>query len=94
MKVVIAGGTGFLGQALARRLVDDAHDVVILTRDSTQARPDIAGRLVAWNPSVADGTWTAEIDDADAIVNLAGAGLADRRWTDDRKAELRESGAS
>jgi uncharacterized protein (TIGR01777 family) len=94
MKVVIAGGTGFLGQALARRLVDDAHDVVILTRDSTQARPDIAGRLVAWNPSVADGTWTAEIDDADAIVNLAGAGLADRRWTDDRKAELRESRVS
>ncbi|HVZ22319.1 MAG TPA: NAD-dependent epimerase/dehydratase family protein, partial [Vicinamibacterales bacterium] len=77
MKVVIAGGTGFLGQALARRLVDDAHDVVILTRDSTRARPDIAGRPVSWDPTAAGGAWTAEIADADAIVNLAGAGIAD-----------------
>jgi uncharacterized protein (TIGR01777 family) len=91
MKIVIAGGTGFLGQALARRLTDDAHDVVILTRDSARVRPDLAGRPVAWDPTAAGSAWTTEVDDADAIVNLAGAGLADRRWTDDRKAELRES---
>jgi uncharacterized protein (TIGR01777 family) len=91
MKIVIAGGTGFLGQALARRLVDDAHDVVVLTRDGARARPDVAGRPVTWNPATPGGAWMTEIGDADAIVNLAGAGLADRRWTDDRKAVLRES---
>jgi uncharacterized protein (TIGR01777 family) len=91
MKIVIAGGTGFLGQALARRLEDAGHDVVVLTRDATRARPGVAGRLVTWDPDTPVGAWTAEIDGADAIVNLAGADLAERRWTDDRKAELRES---
>jgi uncharacterized protein (TIGR01777 family) len=91
MKIAIAGGTGFLGQALARRLEDAGHDVVVLTRDATRTRPGVAGRPVTWDPDTAVGAWTAEVDGADAVVNLAGAGLADRRWTDDRKAELRES---
>ena len=92
MKVVIAGGSGFLGRALSEHLVGRQHQVVILTRGesvpaSTGARP------VSWQPdgSPNPGAWAKEIDGADAIVNLAGAGMADRRWTRRRKEELRLS---
>ena len=97
MKIVIAGGSGFLGRALARALAADRHDVVILSRHSGNSA-DI-GRRVIWQP---DGSapppeagqptgWARDVDGADAIVNLAGAGIADRRWTTSRKHTLAES---
>lgn len=92
MKIVIAGGSGFLGRALSEHLVGRQHQVVILTRGesvpaSTGARP------VSWQPdgSQNPGNWAREIDGADAIVNLTGAGMADKRWTRRRKDELRLS---
>ena len=94
MRIVIAGGSGFLGRALSEHLVGKQHQVVILTRgesvpSSTGARP------VSWQPdgSPHPGAWAREIDGADAIVNLAGAGIADKRWTRRRKDELRQSRA-
>ncbi|MGK2859204.1 MAG: TIGR01777 family oxidoreductase [Thermoanaerobaculia bacterium] len=86
MKIVIAGGSGLVGQALAARLSKRGDEVVILTRDPATVR---AGRGVAWGGSN-DG-WKAEIGDASAVVNLAGSGIADKRWTGKRKNELRES---
>ena len=52
MKIVIAGGTGFLGRPLAAALVRDGHDVVVLTRGATRAAPPLpAGtRAVTWDP--------------------------------------------
>jgi len=105
MKVLIAGGTGFLGRPLASRLALAQHEVVVLTRNEIFGRPAERLRYVQWKP---DGTipiaarsagggrsrvgdWTNEIADADAIVNLAGAGLADERWTPDRQNVLRSS---
>ena len=94
VKIVLAGGSGFLGRALSEHLVGRQHQVVILTRgesvpSSTGARP------VSWQPdgSPNPASWAREIDGADAIVNLAGAGIADRRWTRHRKDELRQSRA-
>jgi hypothetical protein len=81
MKVVVAGGTGFLGHALVDRLRQDGHDVRVLTR-----RPRDAGHI-AWQP---DGT-PATLADADAVVNLAGESIASGRWTSARKARIRES---
>jgi uncharacterized protein (TIGR01777 family) len=89
-KAVIAGGTGLLGRALASSLASGGYDVVVLTRDAAGTAPP-GVRLVAWD---ADGTiaaWAYEIDGADVVVNLAGASLADRRWTPARKALLRDS---
>jgi uncharacterized protein (TIGR01777 family) len=100
VRVVIAGGTGFLGTALAQSLRADGHDVTLLTR-----RPRAADQ-VAWNPSPEavrrsskgevgsrPGTrpWLDAIDGADAVVNLAGESLDAGRWTAARKQRILES---
>lgn len=90
MRIVIAGGTGLLGRALAGRLVDQHHDVVILSRRAPRSPRD-RGRAVTWAPGGSLGDWAREIDGADVVVNLAGAGIADKRWTPARKALLRSS---
>jgi len=95
MKVIIAGGSGFLGSALTRALVARRHDVVIISRHSAPASAGV--RYVKWRPDTTNALgppgqeWTRELDGADAVVNLAGAGIADTRWSAARKAELRES---
>jgi uncharacterized protein len=86
MKVVIAGGSGLIGRALASALSAEA-DVVVLSRAGGGVP---SGRAVAWKPGV-DGPWVEEVSTADAVVNLAGAGIADRRWSEARKRELRDS---
>ena len=85
MKVIIAGGTGFVGRRLTRALGKAGHEVVVLSR-SASLPPEGAARVVAWS-----GPWRDELEDAGAVVNLAGAGIADRRWTAERKEEIRES---
>jgi uncharacterized protein len=98
MRIVIAGGTGFLGAPLAEVYAEEGHDVRVLTRslppgesrhDSGTGMPGIT--RVGWKPDGQSGPWASALDGADAVVNLAGAGIADRRWTPQRKAELRDS---
>jgi uncharacterized protein (TIGR01777 family) len=68
-RIVIPGGSGFLGQALAARLVARGDDVVILSRSS---RSDIEGaRAVEWDAATL-GPWVRELDGADAVVHLTG----------------------
>ena len=83
MKIVIAGGSGFIGEPLARRLADRA-DVVVLSRNPEQVK---AGRGVEWNPG-AGGAWEREIADASAVINLAGENIGAGRWTAARKKRL------
>lgn len=91
MKIVIAGGTGFLGRPLAETLVAHGHAVVLLSRGaSAPVRPGGA-RTVAWAPDGSTGAWAAEIDGADAIVNLAGESIAGTRWTTAQKARIVDS---
>src|SRR5689334_6191234 len=94
MRMVVAGGSGFLGGALTRRLAADGHDVVVLTRHPRPAANGV--RSVAWHPDAGDessssAAWTREIDGAGALINLAGEGIADKRWTAARKSALLES---
>src|SRR5262245_57789560 len=91
MRIVIAGGSGFLGTALSARLAKDGHAVVTLTRNATEARSPGLVRYAEWTPNGDTGPWAREIDGADAVINLAGAGLADKRWTAARKRVLRDS---
>ena len=91
--VVIAGGSGFLGSALTPRLARE-HSVIVLSRSEPKPAKPGAGdriRFVQWTPDGTAGAWAKEIDGVDAIVNLAGAGIADRRWTESRKKELIDS---
>ena len=67
-KIILAGGSGFLGQALARRLAADGAEIVVLSR---QPRSDAPFREVLWNGETG-GAWAAELEGAAAIVNLAG----------------------
>lgn len=68
-RIVIPGGTGYVGSALAPRLVAAGHDVVVLTRG--RARTERGIRHVTWDGATT-GEWVAEVDGADAVVHLAG----------------------
>lgn len=91
MKVVIAGGTGFLGTPLAHRLAGDGHDVVVLTRAAGVNRSAGRATLVPWTPTGESGPWAAAIDGAGAVVNLAGESIAAKRWSADQKRRIVES---
>jgi uncharacterized protein (TIGR01777 family) len=87
MQVVIAGGSGFLGSALRARLRADGHAVAVLTRRPRPAAQD----EISWMPDGTAGPWSGALDGIDAVVNLAGEGIADERWTEPRKQALRDS---
>jgi uncharacterized protein (TIGR01777 family) len=90
MRIVLAGGSGFLGHALTRALLAGRHEVVVLSRGGANAIT-LNARLAAWTPNGETGPWARELDGADVVINLSGAGLADQRWSDDRKQQLRDS---
>jgi uncharacterized protein len=91
MKIVIAGGSGMLGHALARSFVADGIDVVALTRD-TRVAPAVPGiRPVRWDGRTLDGSWTTELSGADAVVDLCGLSVGTWPWTAGTRARLRSS---
>jgi uncharacterized protein (TIGR01777 family) len=90
MKIILTGGTGLIGRALADSLLVDGHEVVILTRSAGKTTPSPRLRHVQWDGKTANG-WQDEVRTADAIVNLAGAGIADARWSAERKQEIVDS---
>jgi len=94
MRVIITGGTGLIGRALSSSLLADGHEVVVLTRDPSRAKKMPQGaQLVRWDGKTASG-WLEHAEGAGAIVNLAGTGIADARWSDARKKEIIDSRAS
>jgi uncharacterized protein (TIGR01777 family) len=84
MKIVVSGGTGFIGQPLTARLAARGDEVVVLTRNPAKVR---SGRGVAWDPP-RRGPWWEEVARADAVINLAGENIGDGRWTAARKERL------
>jgi len=90
MRILITGGTGLIGSALAAELAQAGHEVIVLTRNPDKATGLPAGvRAERWDGRTAQG-WEHLADGAGAIVNLAGAsiageGLLPSRWTDERK---------
>jgi uncharacterized protein (TIGR01777 family) len=80
VKIVIAGGTGFIGEPLVRRLVARGDDVTVLTRNPAKVE---AGRGVQWDART-QGAWSAEAASADVVINLAGENIAGR-WTEEKK---------
>ncbi len=92
MKIIVSGATGFIGEALCGRLQAAGHRVVALTRDLDRARRRLGPSvdLFRWDGPDA-GRWERTLEDADAIVNLAGAPIAAGRWTAARKQLLVQS---
>jgi hypothetical protein len=83
MKVVIAGGSGYVGQALAASLRADGHEVVVLTRrpDADASGSPAGVRAVGWDARTVEPRWADELRGVSAVVNLAGASIGARRWT-------------
>lgn len=80
MKIVIPGGTGQVGTALAKAFTSDGHEVVVLSR-----KPEKADwRVVEWDAETF-GPWTAEIDGADVVINLAGRSVNCRYTPENRR---------
>lgn len=86
MTIVIAGGSGFLGQKLCRRLARDGHQVRILTRKPAQA-PD----QITWQPDGTARSLSQHLNAVAVVVNLAGENIASRRWSAAQKELLRSS---
>jgi hypothetical protein len=98
MRIIITGGTGLIGSALAGLLSEHGHEVIVLSRNPQKAS-DLPKNIqvVAWDGKTAKG-WGHLADGADAIVNLAGEnisgeGMFPSRWTDERKTRIMESRA-
>jgi uncharacterized protein (TIGR01777 family) len=85
MRVIVAGGTGFLGRALTTHLRGRGDEVVVLSRRAS------APHQIAWDPSQPGGAWVEEVSRASAVVNLAGEPMDGGRWTAARKTQLVES---
>src|SRR6266852_1304298 len=99
MKILIPGGSGYIGRQLSASLVNDGHEVVILTRGQRRAfPPPLAGegqggglRDVTWDARTASGDWVDELAGAQGIINLAGANVGSGRWTRRRMAQILSS---
>jgi uncharacterized protein len=85
MTLLIAGGSGFLGSALAKAFRAAGHRVMILTR-----RPRRDGDVL-WSTKASDTSWRHALERSEAVINLAGESIAGRRWTPERKREIRAS---
>jgi uncharacterized protein len=81
MRIVVAGGTGFLGTALVSRLRKDGHTLKVLARHPRSSQD------VKWDPYGSSAGWVHVLEDADAVINLAGAPIA-KRWTAAYKREM------
>lgn len=83
MKIVLAGCTGFIGKPLTAYFLEKGHEIISLVRkNDSSLSPKV--KQVLWNGKE-QGEWSKEIDGADAVVNLSGAGIADKKWSDERK---------
>ncbi len=91
MRVLITGGTGLIGRRLISHLFAHGHTVSVLSRQPFRP-PTLRANIgfFQWDGKTTDG-WGHHIEEVDAVVNLAGAGIADKRWSDERKQILLES---
>lgn len=87
-KILITGGTGLIGKHLSRYLTGKGHDIVLLSRNPSKVKSKY--KVYKWN--LEEGIIDEKaFENLDHIVHLAGAGIADKRWTEARKKEIIES---
>lgn len=92
MKVLITGATGFVGTSLVRALCAGQHDVVVLSRNVDRAKVHFGLPLEyhEWDP-LANDLDLAVFEGVEAVVNLMGESVADKRWSDEQKKMIRDS---
>jgi uncharacterized protein len=90
MKILITGATGLIGRAICRRLADEAHQIVALSRRPESAEVIEGVKTFGWEPLLGPpekGVW----EGVDAVIHLAGEPVAASRWTDEQKRRIRDS---
>jgi uncharacterized protein (TIGR01777 family) len=91
MRIIVTGGSGLIGRALATDLARAGNEVIILSRRPERITdPEVGVRATRWDGRTAAG-WYTLADGADAIVNLAGENIGAGRWTKERKREIIQS---
>ena len=88
--VLITGGTGLIGKNLTRHLTAKGYEVIILSRKPSQSSANPLVSYAAWNITE-QKIDTGAIQKADYIINLAGAGVMEKRWSEKYKKEIVES---
>lgn len=91
MQILITGGTGLIGKPLCAALVADGHRVIVLTRNPAKVNglpPTV--QLERWDGQSSTG-WGHLMEETDAVINLAGEGIADQRWSAERKQSILQS---
>jgi len=93
MRIVIAGGSGFLGRRLTAAWLEAGDEVAVLTRDPARTDRTLqAGATVRrWDPPSVDDELVAALRDADAVVDLAGVPIGGRPWTPSHKRAIGQS---
>ena len=91
MRIVVTGATGFIGRLVVKHLLAGGHEVRALSRDGNGAARVLPARCECheWNPK--QGVKLSTLRHVDAMVHLAGEGIADRRWTASHRKAVRES---
>jgi len=85
VRIVVTGATGFIGRPLVRRLLDAGHDVTALSRDVAGAVRQLPARCPVRRWDATGALDPGTLRDSDAVIHLAGEGIADQRWTAARK---------
>lgn len=84
MKILLTGGTGLIGRHLIPRLFELGHEVAVVTRSPEKARRLLDARTEIWQ-GLGD---RQDLTGIDAVINLAGEPIADKRWSDEQKQRL------
>jgi uncharacterized protein (TIGR01777 family) len=90
--IIVAGGSGFIGGELRRLLSDKGYEVVCLTRGKDRARmlENQGFQAALWDGCSLTG-WENELEEADAVINLAGENIGSGRWTAQKKNKILDS---
>lgn len=90
MNIIIAGGTGLIGQALSKALVKEGYHVWVLSRSPGKEMMPPEVMVERWDAKTAQG-WGHLVGQADAVINLAGTNIGAKPWTNERKRSILES---